>query len=56
VLRHPPRSIKALAEALGCDYRNVHEDVTALRRAGLLSVGASGITTAPEWHTATVSA
>jgi predicted transcriptional regulator len=36
VHRHPARSIRALAIALGRDYRRVHEDVEALVQAGLL--------------------
>src|SRR5690349_17459266 len=34
--RHPARSIRALAAALGRDYRRVHADVQALAAAGLL--------------------
>lgn len=34
--RHPAASIRALAGALGRDYRNVHLDVTALIEAGLI--------------------
>jgi predicted transcriptional regulator len=36
VHRHPARSIRALAMALGRDYRRVHQDVEALVQAGLL--------------------
>ena len=36
VHRYPARSIRALAMALGRDYRRVHEDVEALVQAGLL--------------------
>lgn len=36
VHRHPARSIRALAAALGRDYRRVHADVEALAGAGLL--------------------
>src|SRR6266566_10068188 len=35
VHRHPARSIRALAVALGRDYRRVHQDVEALAKAGL---------------------
>jgi predicted transcriptional regulator len=35
VHRHPARSIRALAAALGRDYRRVHPDVEALAAAGL---------------------
>src|SRR6266576_593105 len=35
VHRHPSRSIRALAIALGRDYRRVHQDVEALAKAGL---------------------
>ncbi len=56
VIRHAPRSIKALAAALERDYRNVHEDVTALRRAGLLSLTPDGITTDTEWRNVSVTA
>ena len=42
---HRPRSIRALAEALGRDYANVHDDVAALKRAGLLRTTKAGITT-----------
>ena len=34
--RNPTVSIRALAGALGRDYRNVHLDVTALVEAGLI--------------------
>ena len=34
--RNPTASIRALAGALGRDYRNVHLDVTALVEAGLI--------------------
>jgi predicted transcriptional regulator len=40
LLRHihqqPAKNIRALAQALGRDYRRVHEDVAALEAAGLL--------------------
>lgn len=41
--RHPTRSIRALAIALGRDYKNVHVDVKAMRRAGFLEVSAEGL-------------
>ena len=34
--RNPAKNIRALALALGRDYRRVHEDVEALEAAGLL--------------------
>lgn len=34
--RRPAASVRALAEALGRDYKNVHGDVRALTDAGLL--------------------
>jgi predicted transcriptional regulator len=36
VRRQGPASIKAIAEGLGRDYKNVHADVQALLAAGLL--------------------
>ena len=36
VRRHEVASMRALAKALGRDYRNVHADVQALTAAGLL--------------------
>ena len=41
--RHRARSIRALAIALGRDYRRVHEDVAALVEAGLLDRDESGL-------------
>ncbi len=41
--RHPARSIRALASALGRDYRRVHEDVEALESAGLLERDKDGV-------------
>jgi len=43
VHRSPPRSIRALAQALGRDYRRVHADVEALVNAGLLERDADGL-------------
>src|SRR6266481_1835049 len=43
VHRHGARSIRALAIALGRDYRRVHEDVEALVHAGLLGRDESGL-------------
>jgi predicted transcriptional regulator len=43
VHRTPPRSIRALAQALGRDYRRVHADVEALVNAGLLDRDADGL-------------
>jgi predicted transcriptional regulator len=41
--RHPARSIRSLASALGRDYRRVHEDVAALEAAGLLDRDKDGV-------------
>jgi predicted transcriptional regulator len=43
VHRHPARSIRALALALGRDYRRVHEDVEALVEGGLLDRDETGL-------------
>jgi predicted transcriptional regulator len=43
VHRHPARSIRALAAALGRDYRRVHADVEALAAAGLLDRDEHGL-------------
>jgi predicted transcriptional regulator len=43
VHHHPPQSIRALAIALGRDYKRVHEDVEALVEAGLLDRGEAGL-------------
>lgn len=43
VHRSRPRSIHALAAALGRDYRRVHEDVEALVAAGLLDRSEAGL-------------
>jgi predicted transcriptional regulator len=43
VHRHPARSIRALAIALGRDYRRVHQDVEALVEARLLDRDESGL-------------
>lgn len=43
VRRHPTRSIRALAIALGRDYRNVHADVQAMKAAGFLDVSKGGL-------------
>jgi predicted transcriptional regulator len=43
VHRNRPRSINALASALGRDYRRVHEDVEALVAAGLLNRDDAGL-------------
>jgi predicted transcriptional regulator len=40
---HPARSVRALAVALRRDYRNVHGDVAALLRAGLVERSREGI-------------
>lgn len=43
VHRQPARSVRALAQALGRDYRRVHADVEALVGAGLLERGPEGL-------------
>ena len=43
VHRHPERSIRALAAALGRDYRRVHADVEVLTAAGLLDRDERGL-------------
>jgi len=43
VHRHPARNIRALAQALGRDYRRVHDDVVALSTAGLIDRDAEGV-------------
>jgi predicted transcriptional regulator len=42
-----PSSIRALAQALGRDYRGVHADVTALVDAGLIERDDSGAISVP---------
>ncbi len=41
--RNPAKSVRALAQALGRDYRRVHEDVEALEAAGLLERDKDGV-------------
>lgn len=43
VRRHRVTSVRALAKALGRDYRNVHADVQALTAAGLLEMTDGGV-------------
>jgi predicted transcriptional regulator len=47
LLRHlhqaPAKSIRALAQAVGRDYRRVHEDVEALEAAGLIDRDKNGL-------------
>jgi predicted transcriptional regulator len=43
VHKHPEQSIRALARALGRDYKRVHEDVKTLSEAGLLEQDGDGI-------------
>lgn len=43
VHRNPARSVRALALALGRDYRRVHEDVEVLVGSGLLEKGEDGL-------------
>lgn len=43
VHRTPAKNIRVLAQALGRDYRRVHEDVAALKAAGLLDRDKTGV-------------
>jgi predicted transcriptional regulator len=43
VHQHPAKNIRILAQALGRDYRRVHEDVAALEAAGLLDRDKEGV-------------
>ncbi len=43
VRRHEVSSIRSLAKGLERDYSNVHADVQALARAGLLDTSAKGV-------------
>lgn len=43
VRRHTVTSVRALAKALGRDYRNVHADVQALTAVGLLEATDGGV-------------
>ncbi|MGB6828949.1 MAG: hypothetical protein WBE41_12960 [Terracidiphilus sp.] len=43
VRRNQVTSIRALAQALGRDYSNVHADVLALTKAGLLDTTSKGV-------------
>lgn len=36
VRQHGAGNVRELAQALGCDYKNVHQDVAVLEAAGLL--------------------
>jgi predicted transcriptional regulator len=45
VHKHPAKNVRALAQALGRDYRRVHEDVEALVSAGLLDRDKAGVRT-----------
>lgn len=51
LLRHvaqsPGLSIRALAQALGRDYKNVHTDVSELEASHLLERDGAGLVTAP---------
>ncbi len=44
VRRNHVSSVRALAKALGRDYSNVHADVQALAKAGLLDATSKGVT------------
>lgn len=41
--RNPAKNVRMLAQALGRDYRRVHEDVEALAAAGLLDRDQDGV-------------
>ena len=43
VRRNNVTSVRALAKALGRDYSNVHADVQALAKAGLLNTNSEGV-------------
>jgi predicted transcriptional regulator len=43
VHRQPAKNVRVLAQALGRDYRRVHEDVEALTAAGLLDRDKEGV-------------
>jgi len=43
VHRDPAKNIRVLAQALGRNYRRVHEDVEALQAAGLLDRDKAGL-------------
>src|ERR1017187_1363122 len=43
VHQHPAKNVRALAQALGRDYRRVHDDVEALTTAGLLDRDKEGV-------------
>lgn len=45
VRRHKVTSVRALAKALNRDYSNVHADVQALTKAGLLNTADGGLHT-----------
>jgi predicted transcriptional regulator len=47
VAEHPELSVRALAQALNRDYKNVHTDVTELEANHLLSRGKDGRVSAP---------
>jgi predicted transcriptional regulator len=46
--RNPAKSIRALAQTLGRDYRRVHEEVEALEAAGLLDRDEDGLRAGPD--------
>lgn len=47
VAEHPGHSIRAMAQALGRDYKNVHTDVSVLEANHLLSRSQDGRVSAP---------
>lgn len=47
IKRDPGESIRALSRSLGRDYKNVHEDVTALAELGLIVRNKAGRLAAP---------
>lgn len=52
---HPVKSVNALAERLGRQYRRVHEDVRILERAGLLDRSEGGVRATADKLTAEIA-
>ena len=55
VHRHPADTVSELARTIGRDYKRVHEDVSALARAGLIVRDENGIRAPYDSVQATVS-